>query len=77
MAAIRGLVDRIEVRPSGSRKPCEVTLVGSLAGLLQFSQGLGKNGTSNGTEDGDGTFLLVAGAGFGQDPTRQELRIAV
>ena len=64
MAAIRGLVDRIEVRPSGSRKPCEVTLVGSLAGLLQFSQGLGKNGTSNGTEDGDGTFLLVAGAGY-------------
>jgi site-specific DNA recombinase len=61
MIAIRGLVDRIEVRAGPKRGETEVTLVGTLAGILAL--GTNKNAAP---EDG-GTFLLVAGVGF--EPT--------
>ncbi|WP_294610491.1 recombinase family protein [uncultured Roseovarius sp.] len=61
MTAIRSLVDRIEVRAGAKRGETEVTLVGTLAGILAL--GTNKNAAP---EDG-GTFLLVAGVGF--EPT--------
>jgi site-specific DNA recombinase len=61
MTAIRSLVDRIEVRAGDKRGETEVTLVGTLAGILAL--GTNKNAVP---EDG-GTFLLVAGVGF--EPT--------
>ena len=61
MAAIRGLIDRIEVRAGAKRGETEVTLVGALAGILA----LGTN--NNAAPEGGGTFLLVAGVGF--EPT--------
>jgi len=61
MAAVRGLIDRIEVRAGEKRGETEVTLVGTLAGILA----LGTN--KNAAPEGGGTFLLVAGVGF--EPT--------
>ncbi|MCZ0813534.1 recombinase family protein [Roseovarius sp. EGI FJ00037] len=61
MTAIRSLVDRIEVRAGVKRGETEVTLVGTLAGILA----LGTN-TNAALKDG-GTCLLVAGVGF--EPT--------
>jgi len=61
MTAIRSLVDRIEVRAGAKRGETEVTLVGTLAGILAL--GTNKNAAP---KDG-GTFLLVAGVGF--EPT--------
>jgi site-specific DNA recombinase len=61
MAAIRGLIDRIEVRAGTKRGETEVTLIGTLAGILAL--GTNKNAA---LKDG-GTFLLVAGVGF--EPT--------
>ena len=61
MTAIRGLIDRIEVRAGTKRGETEVTLVGTLAGILA----LGTN--RNAALEGGGTFLLVAGVGF--EPT--------
>ena len=61
MTAIRSLVDRIEVRAGTKRGETEVTLVGTLAGILA----LGTN--KNAALEGGGTFLLVAGVGF--EPT--------
>ena len=54
-------VNRIEVRAGAKRGETEVTLVGTLAGILAL--GTNKNAAP---EDG-GTFLLVAGVGF--EPT--------
>ncbi len=61
MTAIRSLIDRIEVRAGEKRGETEVTLVGSLAGILA----LGTNTAA--APEGGGTFLLVAGVGF--EPT--------
>ena len=61
MTAIRGLIDRIEVRAGTKRGETEVTLVGALTGILA----LGTN--KNAAPEGGGTFLLVAGVGF--EPT--------
>ena len=55
MEAIRGLVERIEVRAGTKRGETEVTLVGALAAILA----LGTN--ENAAPRGGGTFLLVAG----------------
>jgi DNA invertase Pin-like site-specific DNA recombinase len=61
MTAIRGLIDGIEVRAGTKRGKTEVTLVGTLAGILA----LGTKKTA--ALEGGGTFLLVAGVGF--EPT--------
>ena len=61
MRAVRSLVERIEVRAGSKRGETEVTLVGTLAGILA----LGTN--TNAATEGGGTFLLVAGVGF--EPT--------
>lgn len=57
MEAIRSLIDRIEVHPGEGKAPCEVALVGSLAGLLQFSQGLVGPGNANAARKDGGTFF--------------------
>jgi hypothetical protein len=67
MTAIRSLVDRIEVRAGNKRGETEVTLVGTLAGILAL--GTNKNAAP---KDG-GTFLLVAGGRFGLSRTNTEL----
>ena len=41
MTAIRGLIDRIEVRAGAKRRETEVSLVGTLAGILDL--GTNKN----------------------------------
>ena len=61
MTAIRSLVDRIEVRAGTKRGETEVTLVGTLAGILALGT------KTNAAPEGGGTFLLVAGVGF--EPT--------
>ena len=61
MDAIRGLIDRIEVRAGTKRGETEVTLVGTLAGILALAT------NKNAARKGGGTFLLVAGVGF--EPT--------
>jgi site-specific DNA recombinase len=61
MTAIRSLINRIEVRAGAKRGETDVTLVGTLAGILA----LGRN--ANAAPEGGGTFLLVAGVGF--EPT--------
>ncbi len=55
MTAIRGLVDRIEVRAGTKRGETEVTLFGTLAGILALAR------NKNAASEGGGTFLLVAG----------------
>ena len=55
--AIRGLIERIEVRPGATRGKPEVILVGALAAILGFA-------SAEGRSSGDGRVLLVAGAGF-------------
>ena len=61
MTAIRSLINRIEVRSGAKRGETNVTLVGALAGILA----LGTN--TNAAQEGGGTFLLVAGAGYRRD----------
>ena len=62
MEDIRSLVDRIEVGERSDTGRVEVTLVGALAQILDFAQ---PQKQSTAAECfGDGTFLLVAGAGF-------------
>jgi site-specific DNA recombinase len=62
MEIIRGLIERIEVAPGGTRGKADVTLYGALASILDFALG-SKNAraTANG---GLGRVLMVAGAGF-------------
>jgi hypothetical protein len=57
-------VNRIEVRAGAKRGETEVTLVGTLAGILAL--GTNKNAAP---EDG-GTFLLVAGGRIDLDRTK-------
>ena len=57
---IRSLIDRIDVHPSAERGRCEVTIVGALAHILAFTQ----QQTTAVPGGDDGTFLMVAGAGF-------------
>ncbi|AXI53366.1 hypothetical protein C1J05_01620 [Sulfitobacter sp. JL08] len=71
MTAIRSLVDRIEVRAGTKRGETEVTLVGTLAGILALGT------KTNAAPEGGGTFLLVAGGRSGQDRTKNELAICV
>ena len=70
MTAIRSLVDRIEVRAGTKRGETEVTLVGTLAGILA----LGTN--KNAAPEGGGTFLLVAGGRIDLDRTSEEVPIS-
>jgi site-specific DNA recombinase len=58
---IRALIDRIEVYPGQERGQCEVIIVGALAQILAFAQ---QKTTAASSGDG-GTFLMVAGVGFG------------
>ncbi len=65
MEIIRGLVERIEVRPGAKRGQPDVTLVGALAGILDFTCRTDKKAASGG--GGVGRALVVAGVGF--EPT--------
>ncbi len=58
---IRSLIDRIEVLPGGKRGEAKVEIVGGLATVLNFIRQ--KNTAASGS-GGDGTFLMVAGAGY-------------
>ncbi len=60
-ALIRSLIDRIEIVPGGKRGEAKVEIVGGLAMVLNFIRQ--KNTAASGS-GGDGTFLMVAGAGF-------------
>jgi hypothetical protein len=57
---IRGLIERIEIRPGRQRGRCEITVVGALAQILAFAQAPAVR-ASSGTY---GTSLMVAGIGF-------------
>jgi hypothetical protein len=57
---IRSLIDRIDVHPGAERGRCEVIIVGALAHILAFTQ----QQTTAVPGGDDGTFLMVAGAGF-------------
>jgi len=59
------LIDRIEVAEGAERGKPDVILVGALAAILAFTQ---KNTAALISENG-GRVLLVAGAGFVEDPT--------
>ena len=62
MEIVRGLVERIEVRPGAKRGRPEVALVGALASLLDFACSERKAAAGAGADGG--RVLLVAGAGF-------------
>jgi hypothetical protein len=57
---IRSLIERIDVHPGAERGRCEVIIVGALAHILAFTQ----QQTTAVPGGDDGTFLMVAGAGF-------------
>ena len=61
MGIIRSLIERIDVHPAEERGQCDVIMVGALAQILAFTQQ--KTTAASGSGD-DGTFLMVAGAGF-------------
>ena len=65
---IRSLIDRIEITPSEKRgHPC-VELVGGLAAILELAVSEQQK-TAIQEDSGVRRVLLVAGAGFVQDPT--------
>ena len=73
MDIIRTMIDRIEVHTGQERGKPDVILVGALAQILTFTQQ-----KQNAAYYGDGgRVLMVAGAGFVQDPTKTELKKAI
>ncbi len=73
MEIIRSMIDPIEVHDGKERGKPEVILVGALAQILAFTRQ--KNTAASG-ENG-GRVLMVAGAGFVQEPTNTRLRKSV
>ncbi|HVS08810.1 MAG TPA: recombinase family protein [Planctomycetota bacterium] len=68
--ALRGLVERIVLLPVDGA--LQIELVGELAGILALGKGKRPGFGGRGVRQ----TTLVAGAGFGQDPTQNELAIA-
>ncbi len=73
MEFIRFMFERIEVHAGAERGKPDVVLIGVLAQILSVTQ---QSKTAASSGDG-GWVSVVAGAGFGQDPTMLELRKAV
>jgi hypothetical protein len=65
MGIVRSMIDHIEIHLGTERSNPDVILNGALAQILAFTQ-QNKTAASNGSDGGD---LVVAGAGFVQDPT--------
>ncbi len=61
MEIIRSLIERIDVYPTKERGQCDVVMVGALAQILAFAH---QKMTAASSSGDDGTFLMVAGAGF-------------
>ena len=61
MEIIRSLIERIDVYPAKERGRYDVVLAGALAQILAFTQ---QKTTADPSSGDDGTFLMVAGAGF-------------
>jgi len=71
---IRSMIQRIEIHEGKERGKSDVILVGALAQILAFTQ---QTKTAASFSGDSGRVLMVAGAGFVQDPTMPELRKAV
>jgi len=74
MDVIRSMIEKIEVHAGQEPGKPAVILVGALAQILAFTQ----QKTTAASSSGDGgRVLMVAGAGFVQDPPGPELRKVV
>jgi hypothetical protein len=68
ISLIRSLIERIDITPGEKRGQPQVQLVGGLAAILEFAVAKQQK-TAIQVDSGFGRVLMVAGAGFAEDPT--------